>query len=199
MAAWINRWGGIASLVAGALWLLVWAHQQEAHGRTQVNEMNLVAGLTWMDTGKFIVPILLLVFVGLASLYHRVERPGRVGQVGAGATTVAMALLIVATAFEFWTFQWGSYAVTFEEATGFAGSNDSGAFQALASLVLTIGIAILSVGLVRARVAPIWFAPVLIFGALTTVYLSPVFWMPGVVWIVLGLVLLRPAPSRPTG
>ena len=58
------------------------------------------------------------------------------------------------------------------------------------SLVLTIGVAILSVGLVRAKVAPIWLAPVLIVGALTTVYLSPVFWMPGAAWLVLGTVLL---------
>ena len=190
MTAWINRWGGVASVAAGVLWLLVWLHQQEAHGRTQINEMNLVAGLTWMDSSKFIVPILLLVFVGLASLYHRVQRPARLGQVGAGVTTVGMALMIAATAFEFWTFSWGSYAVTFEEATGFAGSNDSGAFQAFMSLVLTIGVAILSVGLVRAKVAPIWLAPVLIVGALTTVYLSPVFWMPGAAWLVLGTVLL---------
>ena len=47
----------------------------------------------------------------------------------------------------------------------------------------------LSVDLVRAKVIPIWVALVLIFGGLTTVYLSPVLWMPGVAWLVLGMVL----------
>jgi hypothetical protein len=190
MATLSKRWGGPASLVAGVLWLLVWLHQQEAHGRTQDNEMNLVAGLTWMDSAKFLVPIILLVFVGLWSLYRRRVRPGPLGQVGAVVTFGGLALVIVTTALEFWPFPWGSYDVTFDEATGFAGSNASGAIQAVASLIVGLGMVILSLDLVRAKVIPIWVAPVLIIGALATVYLSPVFWMPGAAWLVLGIVLL---------
>jgi hypothetical protein len=50
MADAVRRWGAPASLLAGVFWLLVWLHQQEAHGRTEVNEMRLVAGLTWAHT-----------------------------------------------------------------------------------------------------------------------------------------------------
>ncbi len=48
----LDHWGSLASLVAGVLWLLVWLHQREAHGTTQVNEERVVLGLTWLDSAK---------------------------------------------------------------------------------------------------------------------------------------------------
>lgn len=178
------RWGGPASVAAGVLWTVVWLHQRVAHGATQVNEMVLVGGLTWMDSSKFVVPILLLVLVVLADLHHRGAQPGRLGGILAFG---GLGFLMVATALEFWTFPWGSYAVTFEDGRGLMGSDLSAMIQALASMVFTLGLVVFGTDRVRARVIPIWVAVVLIVGGLTTVFLTPVFLMPGAAWFVLGL------------
>ncbi|MDH5293103.1 MAG: hypothetical protein OEW91_05420, partial [Acidimicrobiia bacterium] len=79
------------------------------------------------------------------------------------------------------------------EATGLAGSNPAGAIQSLMSLVFTVGLAILMTDLVRAKVVSIWVALVLVAGALATVFLSPVFFVPGLAWLVLGIVVWRGA------
>lgn len=194
MESIIRRVGGPASILAGAAWLVVWFHQQRAHGPTELNEMNVVWGMTWMDSGRLLVIPMIGVLIGLVALSQRGTAPGRMGRTGRAVTFAALGLLMAATLLEFWPFPWGSYELTFEEANGLAGSNPSGAIQSFVSLVFTVGLVILMTDLVKAKAVSIWVALALVLGGLTTVFLSPVFFVPGLAWLVLGIVVWR----RPT-
>jgi hypothetical protein len=100
-------------------------------------------------------------------------------------TVVGLSFLIFGAAAEFWAFPWGSYAVSFEAPQPQVG----GLIQALASLVFTLGLIPFGVDLVRAKLLPIWAAPVVVLGGLTTFFLTPASWVPGLAWLLLGSVL----------
>lgn len=182
---WTTRYAPYTALLAGAIWLPLWAHQTQSHGTTQLNEMRLFLGSTWMDAGKFYVAPFLLLMVTILGL----ER-GRTGASPGGKTAwsvlAAFACLAIGTALEFWGFPFGSYDVTFE-----AGMKDAWWVQFVGTFFLTTAVVPFGVQHARAGSLPAWMVLVLVFGAATTVFLTPAFYFPGVVWIVLGLVLLR--------
>ena len=192
MFSMLWRFGGPMRLAAGSLWLLIWLHQRATHGATATNEMRLVFGLTWLDSAKFLVVPLILLLLGVMRLYCRLHPPGGLGRIGGIVTIVGLVLLILGVAVEFWSFPWGSYGVGFETGLPQVG----GVIQARASLLITIGLIMFTIALVRARIMPVWAAPVLMVGGVTTFYLTPVSWIPGIAWLLLGAVLWR---QRDTG
>ncbi len=192
MFARLNRAGGPASVAAGFLWLLVWLHQRQTHGPTQENEELIFLGVTWLDSAKFLI----LPLIAMVSLYMRRERPGLLGKAGFTVTVTGLVFMIVGVALEFWSFPWGSYAVGFEAPLPWIG----GLIQAPSTLVFTIGLIVFNIDLVRAKVMPVWAAPVLVLGGLTTFFLTPVNWLPGLAWLLLGSILWSRgdgAPERP--
>lgn len=166
------------------LWLVVWFHQRQTHGPTEVNEERIFLGLTWLDSAKFLVIPLTLLLIGIVSLYGLRERPGVLGRIGFVVTVAGLCSMIVGTAAQFWPFPWGSYAVGFEAGLPWWG----GIIQALSTLVFTIGLIVFSIDLVRAGVIG-WLAPVLVLGGITTFWLTPSSLLPGLAWLLLGLVL----------
>ena len=66
----------------------------------------------------------------------------------------------------------------------------SGLVVVAALVWLAVGTAIEFWG-VRERILPAWLVPVLVFGAAATVFLTPAFVVPGIVWLLLGATLLR--------
>jgi hypothetical protein len=151
--------------------------------------MQLRLGFTWMDSGKFLVAPTILLLIEWVSLNRRCDHLRRLGwRIGSVATIVGLGFLSLGVALEFWPFPWGSYALRFEEA---ALPRIGGVIQAVASLVFTVGTMAQSFDLVRTKVIPAWVALVLILGAFTTFFLTPVTWIPGAAWLVFGWMLSR--------
>lgn len=191
---WTIRLRAPAAFIAGSLWLLLWGHQMVTHGTTQVNEMRLALGLTWMDSGKLYVLPFLLLAVTMVGLHVGRLSPGWLGRGGFIGVALALALLVAGTAAQFWGFPWGSYALTFEAAGSVIRAG--GVLQALGSLLFTVAVVPFGIDLARARMLPVWTVPVLVLGAATTVFLTPSFVLPGLAWVLLGWALVTRRPRQ---
>jgi hypothetical protein len=189
----IARWGGPAAVAGGILWLCVWAHGLAAHGPSEVNEKDVVAGLTWMDSAKALVVCFLLFVVGALALFARLGRTQLLGRAAIALTLLGLGVLAVGTALQFWMFPWSSYeneAAKFESGLPKSG----GTVQALGSAVYTVGTLLLAVELLRKRQRGWWLGLLLAITGPASFFLTPVLPIVGIVWLVVGVFLWREQP-----
>ena len=189
----IERWGGPAAVAGGSLWLAVWAHGLAAHGSTQVNEKDVVAGLTWMDSSKALVVCFLPFVVAALALFARLESPGLLSRTAMALTVLGLGVLAVGTTLQFWTFSWGSYE---NEAAKFDSGLPKwgGTVQALGSAVYTVGALLLAVELLRSRARGWWLGLLLAASGPASFFLTPVLPIVGLAWLVIGVALWRLPP-----
>jgi hypothetical protein len=179
----VRRSGQLAA-AAGLIWLMLWGHQAATHGLTEVNETRLFLGMTWMDSGKFYVLPFSLLLIGFVTLFRARQHPGKVGKTGFVLVVLTLSLIVVGAAMEFWTFPFGSYELTFEEAGGLGGI-----IQASATVLFAIALIPFGIDISRARIIPWWLIPLVVISAIAGIFLTPANFIPGVGWLLTGLTL----------
>jgi hypothetical protein len=184
-----ERGAGVCAVASAVIWALQYLHALATHGPTGYNRAKVLLGMTWFDSGKFLVLSFLLLVPAAMVMGRRAAGRGRPLPGRTALLITALGASAVTTAMQFWTADWGSYVGT-SNPSGLA--YWGGPLQAMSSaIVLPVAFGMVGVAAARVGALPWWLVPLLVVGAVATVFLAgPTPPVAGIAWLALGTWLL---------
>jgi hypothetical protein len=187
------RFAGVGTIIGGMAWMLLWICFLLTHGPGPEDRKGTLFRLTSLDYGKFMVLPVLFVACGLKTIHSRQKgESGSAGQMGFGVVMAGYTLMAVTVAVSLWPLPWGTNAdeVDWQSPLPKYGS----ILSSLSSLVVALGMILFGIGVVKAKVWPVWIALALNISSLAAVpwfHATPWGGVTGMAWLVLGFVLWR--------
>ncbi len=192
MSSYLSRWGGLAAMLGGTLWMIATViHASKPRGCIaeecafrQMRETGALGGILTLLS-------VLLLALGTVGLVTLVRRSGHFGKAGVLIGAVGAALLVIATLIQVIFFGgddfplWPHFVIT-------------------SLLALVVGFVLVGIAILRAGVLPRWVAVLIIVGALLMLAANEqtarvLLMIPfGVAWVAVGYVL-RSGAGAPTG
>ena len=94
MSSSFIRWGGLAAISGGVLWMLLFTGHTFTHGSTQSPQYATILGFGSLDFYRLLaIPPLLFVWGLVATRATRAESGNRLGQVGFVVALVGLIML----------------------------------------------------------------------------------------------------------
>ena len=151
MSSNLIRWGGLAAMLGGTLWIVAAIITAfKPRGCIGPEECDVMAMRDTSDVAPLLLLALLLSAMGLAAMFIRARNTGRLdrwGQIGVALCAVGVALLVVGMVLN-------------------AISEVFWALVPLGGLALVIGLALAGFAALRMEALPRWAAVLLVIGSL---------------------------------
>jgi hypothetical protein len=151
------HFAGFGSITGGMAWMLLWICFLLTHGPGPEDRKGKLFHLTSLDYGKFMVLPVLFMAWGLETIHSRQKiESGSVWQMEFGVVMAGYTLMAVTIAVTLWPLPWGANAdeVDWQSPLRKYGS----ILNSLSSLVVALGMILFTIGVVKAKVWPVWIA-----------------------------------------